>query len=1039
MTRYKHLTFFFLFSFSFVFGNEYEVALYSRHQGLPQDYVYSLLQDSKHYIWIGTGSGLAKYDGKNFVHFKAKDGLREDFVTASLLLPTGERLFGHFNGEITKVINGEFSSFTTKNITNASINTLFFDSHERLWSGTKEGELIMIDKGRKNLKKWVVAEYESLNFIDSISKHPLLLIATEAHLMLVNTDDISNKPIVFSSNVPDSSGIRNISRLNDNSWIICSQENHLYIARIKEKTIMYEAVSIANKAESDAVYVKSLGKNKFWMASASGQWKEFKYSEGKIIQISTVTDASLTATVVPNALFEDNEGNIWLGTFGNGLFKFSLKRSSFYDLGQKNDSKVLTMNYATGHGILMGTTNGLFASTDGIKRFERIENKHVRQGVVSICQFDQDVFLVATTDSKVFFWNKALVSWNEWNLPTNAQDKVRQIVKDKEGNIWVATSSGAIKYDVLKRKFKILTMEDGLAHNYVYCIFPDSKGKIWFGTHKSGLSYYKGRKIVTVKSPLENTGLDVNCFTEDNDGRVWVGTSGQGIFVVDEKDNYVNYVSTKEGLVSDYVYFFQKDQSGAVWVGHKSGLSKVIASVKNGFFISDYSQYLSENELSQSFYSMVNGNEIWLGGIGKVIRLNIDSENKSPEGSYVDISDLKLNYEHVNWKEFGNVEYTNEIPDHLKFSHNENLLTFSFNGISFSYNDKLRYQYKLEGFDENWSLLTEQNFVTYNKLPPGRYTFLVKSRNYAGIWSANPTELHFEILPPYWETWWFRIMAVLIIIAVVYTIIKIRTSALKKRNEALEIEKAKLEKEIQERKRIESKLLRSELSLKNTNQELNTLIYRASHDLRGPVSTISGLVNVAKLRIVENESLSFFGMINTSVEKLDMILKKLFLVSEIKQNEIQLEVFNLRTSVLDVLNTFADSIRSREFAVEVEDHFARDFYGDKKLFETIVRNLVDNSLMYNRKTGCQLVITLDESMGDLVLKVWDNGKGIKSELIDKVFDMFYKASDLSKGNGLGLYIVKNAVQIMNGDVFIKSKENEYTLVEVHIPEIKKKQ
>lgn len=1038
MMRYIFSLLLLLLMSSFGFANEYQVTHYTRHQGLPQDYIYSLIQDNKNYLWIGTGSGLAKFDGKQFVHFDTKDGLKQDFVTSSKVLASGERLFAHFNGEISSYFNGQFSSFSSKNITNASINTLFYDKRDRLFAGTKEGELILIENGRKKLKKWVVGQYESVTFIDSVSASNLLLLSTESHFLLFNVEESSRKPIVFQSNLPDSSGIKNCSRLNHDTWIVSALDNHLFTVKVVNSKLVFTPITLPNKVEHNVFFVQSFGHNKFWVFTEAGVWNEYRFSDGNIALVSTVSDPSFTAKVVPNALFEDNEGNIWVGTFGSGLYKFALKRSSFLEIGTQTDAKVNALIFETGHGILLGTSKGLFESKEGTKPFEKIKNNLGETGIVSVCMFEKDVFLVATDNSKVYFWNKAKDTWLEWDLPVTEQDKIKQIIKDKKGNVWIATSTGAILYDIEKKQFKILTMGDGLAHNYVYSVFADSKDKVWFGTHKSGLSYYEGKKVVTIKSPLENSGLDINCFVEDNEGRIWVGTSGQGVFVIDENDNFVNYLSTKEGLVSDYVYFFQKDQQGAIWVGHKNGLSRVLSSVKNGAFISDYSQYLEGYELSPSFYSKINGSDIWLGGIGKCIKLNIDSENKAPEGSYVDISDLKLNYEPIDWLKYGKVNYTNEIPDYLNFGHNDNLLTFSFNGISFSFNDKLRYQYKLEGFDDNWSLLTEQTFVSYNKLPPGKYTFLVKSRNYAGIWSAKPTALHFEIQPPYWETWWFRILVICIVIAVVYVIIKIRTSALKNRNKALEVEKVKLENEIHERKRIESKLLRSELSLKNTNQELSTLIYRASHDLRGPVSTISGLVNVAKLRIVETESLSFFGMINTSVEKLDMILKKLFLVSEIKQNEIQPEVFNLKTSVLDVLNTFADAIKERDFQVEVDDLLMRDFNTDRKLFETVIKNIIDNSLMYGRKSGGQIVITIDENGHELVVKIWDNGKGIKTELIDKVFDMFYKASDISKGNGLGLYISKNAVQILNGEIFISSKEHEYTLVEIHIPEIKTK-
>jgi len=674
---------------------------------------------------------------------------------------------------------------------------------------------------------------------------------------------------------------------------------------------------------------------------------------------------------------------------------------------------------------------GALEWSQGNKGFSKLQGAIPNKGIISVCELEQDLYLVATTDSKVYKWHKSSNKWDLWSLPISEQDKITQLLVDTDKNIWVATSSGAILFE--NGKFKVLTMEDGLAHNYVYSIFNDSKGRVWFGTHKSGLSYYDGKKVHTLKSPLENAGLDASCFIEDNDGEIWIGTSGQGILIADSHGNFVGGINSNNGLVSDYVYFLQKDLSGTIWVGHKNGLSRVLKS-STGYLISDYSQYLAKEELTQATYSMTPVNDIWIGGQDVCIRLNVNPENKIPEGSFVDISDLKLNYDQIDWSKRKNVTYHNEIPDELTFSHNENLLTFTFNGITYSFNDKLRYQYKLEGFDDKWSLLTEQNFVTYNKLPPGSYTFLVKARNYAGLWSPKPTALRFVVNPPYWETWWFRTIFLVSIVVFVYTVIKVRTANLKRRNEALEIEKTKLEKEVKERKLAESRLLKSELNLKTTNQELNTLIYRASHDLRGPVSTISGLVNVANIRIQDPESISFFSMINTSVQKLDQILKKLFLVSEIKQSDLQPETFNVAKSIQNVLDLLADEFEQKQVEVQVQVQSNCTFYLDAKLFETIVKNVLDNTLIYGRKNDSIVQIKAWIQDGNLRLCIWDNGKGIKTEHLGKVFDMFYKASDLSKGNGLGLYIVKKAIILMNGDIQINSVENEFTEVDILIPE-----
>jgi signal transduction histidine kinase/ligand-binding sensor domain-containing protein len=1031
----RHVSIFLLFFLISLVArsSDYEVSFYTRHQGLPQDYVYSLMQDKKHYLWVGTGSGLAKFDGNNFLSFKTTNGLREDFITSSLYLHSGKRLFSHFNGEVTSYFNGKFEVFYKNPSTNESINTMFSNAVGNVWMGTKEGHLVLVDTD-KNTHKWLIGEYESVNFIDSVSKD-LLLVGSDLHLYLVHSGAHLKNPVSLRITVPDNSGIKNISRLNADSWMVLSQDGNLFLVKEHYKTLSFEPIRFSSPTNGRLVFFQSLANNKCWAVNEVGVWHEFKFSNGMLNLVSTITHPSLIPSLVPNTIYEDNEGNVWLGTFGNGLFKFSIKRSTFYDFDQEKDLKVSSVTTSSNKEIILGTSKGIYVFAKERNQFIKQSGNLASQGIISVCEMEKDNFLIATENSKTYLWNKKTNDWKPWSLPITEQDKIRQLIKDNKGNIWIATSTGAVLSEKSRNRFKIFTMEDGLAHNYVYSIFCDSRGRVWFATHKSGLSYFSGKKIVTIKSPVENSGLDINSFTEDAQGRIWVGTSGQGIFLVDENDKFVKSISSTDGLVSDYIYFFQKDIYGAIWIGHKNGLERILTTPEGGFVISDYSQYVEEKELSQTNYYTNSGMDVWFGGLNTCIRMNINPDNKLPDGSYVDISDLKLNYEEINWSKRRNLKYKDEIPNELSFSYNENLLTFTFNGISFTYNDKLRYQYKLEGFDDKWSLLTEQNFVTYNKLPPGQYTFLVRSRNYAGIWSDS-TALHFIITPPYWETWWFRILFLALLFASIYIIIKVRTATLKKRNEILTVEKLKLEKEIKERKIAESKLLKSEIGLKEANQELNTLIYRASHDLRGPVSTIWGLVNVAKMHVVDKESAGFLGMMNTSVEKLDMILKKLFLVSEIKQNEIQPEVFDLKEVLEDVLDTFADEIKARGFKVIIEENTGRGFSTDKRLFEIIVKNIIDNSLTYSRKTDPELRISTEFKLNDLVMKIWDNGKGIRPENIDNVFNMFYKASDLSKGNGLGLYIVKNALNLLGGEIFVKSNENEFTLIQVHIPEYK---
>lgn len=229
----------------------------------------------------------------------------------------------------------------------------------------------------------------------------------------------------------------------------------------------------------------------------------------------------------------------------------------------------------------------------------------------------------------------------------------------------------------------------------------------------------------------------------------------------------------------------------------------------------------------------------------------------------------------------------------------------------------------------------------------------------------------------------------------------------------------------------------NEVKLKNINKELNTFIYRASHDLRGPIVTMDGLTRLAKREITDPHSLKYLDMISRSSRRLDHILKTLLDTISIKQSPVSVAVIHFEALVEGIIGKVTNGNEYPTVSIEKNIEPIKNFKSDRNAITLILSNLIDNSLKF-RKTDITLsLITINISRYKNLVKieVIDNGTGISDHLQDKVFDMFYRATNISDGSGLGLYTTAVSVDKILGKIKLDSKENIGTTVTITIPDI----
>ena len=420
-------------------------------------------------------------------------------------------------------------------------------------------------------------------------------------------------------------------------------------------------------------------------------------------------------------------------------------------------------------------------------------------------------------------------------------DVIRCMLQDKSGNLWFGTSGGVSKYD--GQSFTHFTEKQGLSNNVVSSILEDKSGNLWFGTDGGGVSKYDGQSFTHF---TEKEGLSDNkvySILEDKSGNLWFGTYG-GVSKYDGQS--FTHFTEKEGLSNNVVLSILEDNSdshrnGNLWFGTRFGLSvlskakvfEINDKVKSGS-INERDVFFKKYNYDDGFYGVgCNGKSIlqdkngtiWIGANDRLTAFHSSGVEPDTIPPNIKLTSISLFNENIAWVnltspqpspkerdqsnvakytsyvlgngvtvgdfEFDGISKWYGLPENLSLAYNNNYLTFNFIGITMMQPKKVKYQYKLEGLDENWSALTSRTEAPYGNLPQGNYTFKVKAMNSEGYWSSEFCYT-FTIRPPWWKTWWFRTFIALLAITSFWYYIK-------SREKKLVAEKEKLEKTVEQR------------------------------------------------------------------------------------------------------------------------------------------------------------------------------------------------------------------------------------------------
>ncbi len=967
---------------------------YSLEDGLSQSEINCIYEDSRGYLWIGTaGGGLCRFDGKEFKTYEEKDGLCGQIITSVSEDNNHALIIGNQNGGLCHFNGHNFSSekeWAKSKFAGGNIKFIVVDDNQNTIIG-KDNQLVKYD-GKQfevlpiksdTLKSFSVNCYkkDSRNILWIGTNRGLLVLKNETLLRVTDMEYINSSNITALS-----------EDIDGNIWAIADFKN-IYKIKIvgpshyQVKASKIDSIPVPTDAKINAIHFDQ--KNQFWIATQNKG--VYKFTSNQLANFNQTNGMS-----VDNAsnIFEDKSGNLWFGTSGGGLVKFTNQAFTYYENLEGFREKDIFAICADKKGnIWVGTSlHGIYKydgnSVTNISKSANITDSEAR-------------FIYC--DSKGIIWigtTKGLTKYDGTFHPMNIPkcENVRAIFEDKKGNLWIGTRGNyAFIYD--GKTVKPYGEKEGLGNPNVYSFVEDKYGKIWIGT---GGGVFTGTSEKITKTYGGADGLCnsyAGSMVIDKFGTIWVGTDD---CVARFDGGKFFSITTKEGLASGTVYLLNIDNYGNIWVGTNKGLDKIILNEKGEIsFIRNYGKDEGFKGIECNSRATCIDLEgcLWFGTIKGAIKFDPKEELiKKPEVPSLNITKIKLFYDNVDWTTYSDtLTEWYKLPLNLVLAHNENHITFDFIAMAKTLPENLRYSFKLEGFDTEWSPYDELNSTTYSNLPPGKYKFMVTAETRAGIETLKAQEFSFEITKPFWTTWWFIIICIIGISAALYGYNEYR-----KHKHELYLER--LEKIIEQRT--------AEIIKQRDENEI--LLKEVHHRVKNNLQIINSLINIQSDYVNDPKAAELFREIRNRIRTISLVHEKLYKSTDYGNINVK-EYLNML--VENLIETYSiDKEIKLKLDLEIE-HFNLNTIIPLGL---LLNEIISNSFKYAFKDieNGQIEIALQKagSSGEYSMIIGDNGKGYDAKLL------------AGNNSTLGLELIKILSSQLNGTIDRIDKPGTYYLL-----------
>lgn len=752
----------------------------------------------------------------------------------------------------------------------------------------------------------------------------------------------------------------------------------------------------------------------------------------------------LPAGTTVSCLLHDREGNSWLGTAGQGLWRHTDLLLAFYpnSLPVAKGVSALGGHKSAVAGTSLGNLQTLSATNDSPQKLLGTVPAAITAFVEQPTSEGQpSSYWIGTAGKGV--WRVEVGQRAQLVTQFPADLEVSALALMADGSLWAGTTTEGLyrlphHYNLPAQHF---TTANGLLHNSIKALLSDTTGQLWIATHGTGLTVWNDKGFKYYR--LVQGGLDATALAADQAGRIWIGTEGDGLFCY-EKGRFQHYTTTN-GLPSDYCYALVP-LSLAVATPSKPSAEQLLIAHRNSLTVFD--------PIKGNFWPVASPNnpwvhdclplatstkdQVWLGTRTGLLRLALDHNVWTAEPQLASVA-LRL----------AEVDGATRNPNHLgKLAAGKHRVTFLFRGVSLLRGSTLQYQYRLRGLADTWSRPSTLGEAQFPGLDAGNYTFEVRTRsNETSAWS-RPTVVVFSIATPFWRTAWFSTAVLATLLLGTYGLMRAREATLRK-------QKLRLEKTVRKRT---ARLRRQNAHIEQINQDLMVardaaeasrkakaqFLANMSHEIRTPMNAVIGLTHLLRNTAPTTEQTEYLTAIQSSSQNLLVIINDILDSSKIEAGKLTLEntPFNLPELLERVgrMFEFATANKGLAFRLHVAPTVPHAVFGDSVRLNQVLVNLVGNAIKFTTHGAVTLAATVQALATDSVLvhfAVSDTGIGIAADKLETIFEDFSQANTSTTrqfgGTGLGLSIARNIVQLHGGRLWVESTEGVGSTFHVEIP------
>ena len=986
----------------------------SAYSGLAMDYDHNTL-------WIANGIGGVRYldvnEGK--IHDLDHEDLR-NIVAWTIKLKDGNLYIGTI-GQGLKVYNIATKTVTSLNSATSEVSgnkiRALLASDDYLWIGTQGEGLFALNYKTQTIERHLKAQSRGIWSL-AMDKDKNLWVGTDGKGLVIYSpkeNDIKS----FTSSEKDVQG------LNDNTirsilmessgdvWLGTYTGGVNYHPELPLKFLLYKKEYGTPLTLSDPSVMSFVeDDDKLWIGTDNGL---NVMKDGVIKPYGKIVSTDRAEVIL--SLLKDKSGGLWIGTYDLGLYHLDKKKNITRYVHNRKDPTSLSDNIV-------------------------------------------------------------------WDL---AQDSL--------GNIWVGTENGLDRFNPLTRRFENSrnkpngNIAEVFDYTGIRTLLVASDGTLWIGVYGDLIRYDHKTDQVTRFTDITDGSKKIESVTvislcEDKNKNVWVGTYGDGLCQFDNSTQKFSIISKQEGLPNDFILAMHPGVGDDLWMSTNTGI--VHFNTQKGTFMTfDQNYGVQGNTFNRGSSCQLKNGDLVFGGVRGFniftpVEMRSDSSNLN-----ILLTDFRIFNESIRPGHELMPKSITEL-DKLDLPYNDSrLISITFTALQFVAPQQVRYTYKLENFSNEWQDAGNGHTVTFTSLEPGNYRLALRASLNEQTWGPEKT-IGIVIRPPWYQTLTARIAGVALLGLMAFTFYRLRTRSLHhqkkkleklvqeqskeikdqndelaaqneellERNEELAAQKelmADQNKILQETQRqmaelnqsleklvdVRTKSLDDTIhQLNKTIRELDAFVYSASHDLIAPLKSVLGLIQLARKGNEDNtELMTFLDYMEMSIKKLDEIIKNMIQYSRNSKLELKYEPLQISKEVEECIQDFKFMKGFDEIDFQIEISPNAQIVSDKQRLRIILSNLIGNAVKYYdpSKPTHEVSIKYENGSTTWKLQIKDNGIGIDKKYLSRVFEMFYRGTDRAYGSGLGLYIVKEAVDRLGGEIFIDSEKGNWTKFELIFP------